>query len=61
MVIELSVAWAVITVGFLVFWSQLHADARSSEGVNEVLYLQALDDESLRADELLEAARPQVR
>jgi hypothetical protein len=55
-VIVLFVAWAVITVGFLVFWSQLQADARANEGVNEVLYLQALDDASLREDGLLEAA-----
>ena len=48
--------WLALVTVFLLVWSAHHARARWLHGIDELQYINAEDDESLRDQGLLEAA-----
>ena len=43
----LAAGWLLFTVAFLFLWGGFHAHIRSAEGIDEVKYVDGLDENSL--------------
>jgi hypothetical protein len=41
-------AWLILMFVLMAAWSQIHADTRLAEGIDEELYVNGLDERSLR-------------